>query len=168
MAHLHCLTTSVTLCGEVWQRREPGFLASSEYQRLVTTTPFGCCMLHCWRVSFFERLSECMPASTQLSARYFSVNSKLQAPIVPHCFACVAPRTKEPFLGSAGRQCNVSLVGGAIASRTSPPLARLFQLRQTLQSARLRQSFVSCGSVSKVQAFDSDQPQPRFVLHAVA
>ncbi|KAL0039656.1 hypothetical protein WJX77_004520 [Trebouxia sp. C0004] len=76
-----------------------------------------------------------MLASTQLSARYFPVNSKLQAPVVPHCLECVAPRVNEPSLVSAGRQCNVSL------------------------SVRLRQSFVSCSSVSKVQAFDSDLPQ---------
>lgn len=124
-------------------------------------------MLRCWRVSCFERLSECMLASIQLSARFSPVNSKLQAPVETHFLACVAPRISEPFLVSAGRQCNVSLVGCVITSRKSPPLARLVQLRHTLQSARLRQSFVSCGSVSNVQASDSDQPQPRFVSLAV-
>ena len=109
-----------------------------------------------------------MLASTQLSATYFPVNSNLQAPVVPYCFACVAPRIIEPFLVSAGRQCNVSRVGCAPTSHKSPPLARLFQLRHTLQSAGLRQSFVSCGSVSEVQAFDSDQPKPRFVMLTVA
>ena len=147
---------------------EPGYLASSDSQQSISTAPLGCCMLRCWRVSCFERLSECMLASIQLSARFFPVNSKLQAPVVPHFLACVAPRISEPFLVSAGRQCNVSLVGCVITSRKSPPLARLVQLRHTLQSARLRQSFVSCGSVSKVQASDSDQPQPRFVTLAVA
>lgn len=77
-----------------------------------------------------------MLAIIRLSARYFPVNSKFQAPVVPQSFACVAPRTSKPFLSSAGRQRNVS------------------------QSARIRQSFVNCSSVSKVQASDSDQPQP--------
>jgi len=146
----------------------PESLASSHSQQSISTAPLGCCMLRCWRVSCFERLSECMLASIQLSARVFPVNSKLRAPVGTHFLACVAPRISETFLVSAGRQCNVSLVGCVITSRKNPPLARLVQLRHTLQSFRLRQSFVSCGSVSKVQASDSDQSQPRFVTLAVA
>lgn len=125
-------------------------------------------MLRCWRESCVERLSECMLASKQLSARVLPVTSNLRSPVVPHLFACVAPRISEPFLVSAGRQCNVSLVSCAITSCKSPPLAGLVQLRHTLQSARLWQSFVSCASVSKVQTLDSDQAQRRFVMLAVA
>ncbi len=168
MTHLHGQTTSVREQINVARSRTPESLASSNSRLSISTAPLGCCMLRCWRVFCFKRLSECMLASIQLSARVFSVNSKIQAPVGTHFLACVAPRISEPFLVSAGRQCNVSLVGCVITSRKSPPLARLVQLRHTLQSARLRQSFVSCGSVSKVQASDSDQPQPRFVTLAVA
>ncbi|KAA6424195.1 MAG: hypothetical protein FRX49_06154 [Trebouxia sp. A1-2] len=48
-----------------------------------------------------------MLASKQLSARVLPVTSNLRSPVVPHLFACVAPRISEPFLVSAGRQCNV-------------------------------------------------------------
>ena len=117
-----------------WQRREPGHSASRHSQRVINTAPLGCCMLRCWRAFCFERLSECMLAIIRLSARYFPVNSKFQASVVPRYFACVAPRTSKTFLSSAGRRCNVSQVGCAITSRKSPPLARLFPDYVTLCS----------------------------------
>jgi len=169
MTHLHCRTTGVTRTLHLGQRRSraPESLASSKSKQSISTAPLGCCMLRCWRASGLKRLSECMLANIQQSARFLPVNSKLQAPVGTHFLACVSPRISEPFLVSDGRQCDASVVGCVITGRKSPPLARLVQLRHTLQSARLRQSFVSCDSVFKVQASDSDQPQPRFVTLAV-